>query len=155
MAKGDNMKSKPVKPIPRVKSKATKIKLIPKSKSKSKIVKSKKKSIKRVAKTDADLKKLAEDIYAGRVFTDRDATAMGMGKQLHLIFMPITFLEGKVKTDFIKAKPGLIYEYLHKALPSGINGCPMFISFAYLAEKEFNKVREYYDKIKAAIEGVK
>lgn len=132
-----------------------KAKSVQKAKPKKKTVKSKKKSIKHIEKTNGELKQLAEDIYAGRVFTDRDAMAKGMGDMLHMIFMPILFLDSEAKKDFVKRKPVLLYEYMSAAMPRMVNGCPMFMSVRYLTEKEFIKMRDYYAKIKAAMDSIK
>jgi len=61
--------------------------------------------------TDDELKELAKDLYAGRIFTDRQIKEP---MRIETIFMALMFLKSETKAgkDFFDSKPALIYEYL-------------------------------------------
>ena len=43
---------------------------------------------------------------------------------------------------------GMVYEYLSKAGPMGLNGGPLFMSLRLLNKEDSQKVWEYYEKYK-------
>lgn len=97
---------------------------------------------------DDNLKKLAVDLRAGKIFTDRDVSppdAIGM------VFMPIVFMEMPKKEA---EQVGLIYEYLDKAGPRSINGMPIFPSCRLLSKEDLTILCEYMKKLEQAERGV-
>lgn len=110
-----------------------------------------------MSKTDEELKKIAKDLLAGHIFTDRHINAND-SRLLTSVFMPIMFFDKEQFDDFNNnLKSGdinLIYEYLDKAGPRSINGMPMFMSFETLSKEETEKMFDYHKKIKDAIDGI-
>jgi hypothetical protein len=49
---------------------------------------------------------------------------------------------------------GMVYEYFDKAGPRAINGYPMFMSCAFLNQKDTEYVWEKYAKIKSVLDAV-
>ena len=104
-------------------------------------------------KTDEELKQIAKDLYAGQIFTDRHVSNPDL---LSSVFMVLAFMqsETKVGKTFYDNPPALIYEYMDKAGPMGINGMPMFTSFCQLDKEECDKMFAYYEKVKEAMDGI-
>jgi hypothetical protein len=120
-------------------------------------------------KTDEELKQIAIDIHAGRIFTDRHCKDF---QEVTQVFMPLIFVgyvekaEGEDDGDYLlrKAQSNIMvedlkkavmfYEYMDKASPMGINGLPVFMSFHYLDKEEFEKMNVYFKKINEAIEKI-
>lgn len=95
--------------------------------------------------TNADLKKLAVEIYEGRVYTDRHC-----GEHMIMNVFMILGLGGlsKMSEDEIN-DIGLIYEYMDKANPMSVNGQPTFFSMRYLDKRKTKRMWEYYEKYKS------
>lgn len=76
-------------------------------------------------KTDEELREFVFDFMAGRIFTSAQIPPSG---RLELVFMPLVFgaLHDWPEEDW--ADIGIIYEYLDKAGPRSVNGCPGFFS---------------------------
>ena len=102
-------------------------------------------------KSNNELRKLAVDIFKGMVFTDRHVQ---IKEDVPRVFMPMALMGRQQVEDFQKKSPGLIYEYMDKALPKSINGMPMFLSFRFLSIEETKKVFDFYTKIIDAVEKV-
>jgi len=90
-------------------------------------------------KTDGELKELANDIYRGLVFTDRNVSKQD-GNLLGNVFMVLGLMNEKQNKEFWENPPGMIYEYYQKAGPRGINGYPVFFSMQRLTAEEAEKV---------------
>lgn len=101
-------------------------------------------------KTEAELKKLAWDIHAGKVFTNRHIRE-GDERLFPNIFMVTLFLDEKQKEDLADA--GLFYEYYDQAGPRAINGYPMFMSLRSLCKEDTEKLFDYIEEIKKLKEG--
>lgn len=101
--------------------------------------------------TDEEIKKLADDMYKGLVFTDRH---MQNPDDISGVFMPLALLEKEQMEELKVEDPGMIYEYMDKAGPMSINGMPMFCSFRFLSQEDAKKVMGKYLQIKDAIEKV-
>lgn len=101
--------------------------------------------------TDEDIKKLADDIYKGLVFTDRH---IKNPDDIHRVFIPLTLMKEEQIEEFKANPPGMIYEYMEKAGPMSINGMPIFFSFRFLNQEDSKKVFDKYNKIKEAVEKV-
>jgi hypothetical protein len=102
--------------------------------------------------SDEDLKKLADDIRAGRVFTSAHLSP-GEERLLPSVFMPLAFMSAEQRRPLQGA--GLAYEYLDRAAPRSINGCPMFFSVRFLNVADTSKVFAIVRAIDAAVAGVK
>lgn len=100
-------------------------------------------------KTDEEIKTLAIDLQAGKIYTDRHVKNPS---ELGMVFMAIALgaLSGWTEEDIKKL--GLVYEYISEAGPRGVNGHPCFMSHRILsiedAEKVFTKAREIDDLLK-------
>lgn len=96
-------------------------------------------------KTDADLKKIAVDLFEGKIYTDRHIPE---GESLAMVFMPIALGAFQNTTEEEIKNIGLIYEYLDQAGPRSINGMPNFFSFKMLTRSETESVITHYDAYK-------
>jgi hypothetical protein len=86
--------------------------------------------------TTVELQTLAADICEGRVFTGAMAQKAGT---LDMSF-PILLLADAATRKRIAAA-GEIYEYLDRASPRAVNGCPIFFSCRTMSKAEVVKVR--------------
>lgn len=95
--------------------------------------------------SETELRELAWDIHAGKVFTNRHIRP-GDESLAGNIFMILLFMERKdllaLKDDF-----GMVFEYYDKALPRAINGYPMFLSCRFLNRQDTVKVLSFVDEI--------
>ena len=99
-------------------------------------------------KIDKELKQIAIDIHSNKIFTDRQVEN---SHDLIHIFLPLAFLTKKQNNDLKESSPGLIYEYMEKAIPICINGYPTFASLNTLTQDEFKKMISYYKNIEKTI----
>jgi hypothetical protein len=100
-------------------------------------------------KTDEQLKQLAKDIHSGLVFTNNHLP-QDEPMLLGAVFMPLVMMNDEQQKDFTDKQPGMVYEYLDKAGPRSFNGFPMFMSFQFVTVDEYEKLRGFYEEIKAA-----
>lgn len=98
--------------------------------------------------TDEDIKKLADDIYKGLVFTDRH---IQNPDDVPRVFIPLVLLKKEQIEELNVRSIGMIYEYIDKAGPMSINGMPMFLSLRMLSQEDAKKVNEKYLLIKDVI----
>ncbi len=96
------------------------------------------------SKTDEELRNLAIDFRAGRIFTDRDVQDPMM---LGMVFMVFLFVDGPLRKALQANPPGLIYEYYSKAGYRSINGMPTFLSVNMLSREQTKKVSGYVKKL--------
>lgn len=94
-------------------------------------------------KTEEEIKQLALDIHAGKVYTDRHC---GNISEISMVFMPLAFGLGLDPED--EKKIGLVYEYMDQAGPRSINGKPTFSSMRFLDTNDTNRVSEKLERIK-------
>lgn len=100
-------------------------------------------------KTDEELKGVAKDLWAGRIFSDRHINSLKDNPSvLGMVFMPMIFMDNKSRKKLADLKVNFIYEYVNKASPRAINGMPIFFSCRILTESETKKMFEYYEKFK-------
>ena len=76
--------------------------------------------------TDDEIKQVAEDMYKGIVFTDRQ---LERREDIQSVFVALALMEQEQLDKFNKNPPGMIYEYMDRAGPWAINGMPIFFSF--------------------------
>ena len=107
-------------------------------------------------KTEQELKQIAKDLYAGRIFTNLHLQPSEQESLLFSVFMPLVFIRKETKggKKFFEDEPSMIYEYVDRAGPMAINGYPIFTSFQYLTEEEHQKMIGYYSKVKQAMEDI-
>ena len=103
------------------------------------------------ARPDAELKKIAADIYNGKIFTDRFVNSPS---DTLMIFMPLLFLQGDAHKDFFDDL-GMIFEYYSEAGPRGINGYPIFMSARKLSKSDSDRMIVFYDEYKAMQDKIK
>lgn len=104
-------------------------------------------------KTDEQLKEFAKDFYGGKIFTSQHFSSSREAiDMIPLVFIPFMFLTEEQK-ESIKDM-ALIYEYYDESGPRSINGYPQFMSFNTLTKEELNKVVDYYEKIKSAMDSI-
>lgn len=101
--------------------------------------------------TEEEIKKLADDMYRGMIFTDRHVQNPD---DVSRVFMPLVLLNKEQIEELNVESPGMFYEYMDKAGPMSINGMPMFCSFRFLNQEDAKKVMEKYLQIKEVIEKV-
>ena len=110
-----------------------------------------------MSKTDAELKTLAEDIFKGNVFTDRNLPPNNP-HGVTMVFPVLWMLDKEQIKDLQKKnKSGevdMFYEYLDRASPRSCNGYPMFFSVQILSKGEAQKVWKLVDKMKEAMASV-
>ncbi len=97
---------------------------------------------------DDEIKKLAEDIYTGLVFTDRHIRDT---EDIQRVFTPLIFLDDKLCKRLRNDPPGMIYEYMENAARQSINGMPIFFSFRIASKEDTKKVFDKYNKIVKAV----
>lgn len=101
-------------------------------------------------RTQEELKQIAIDINAGRIFTNLHAPE----DMWNSIFMPLVFMGVDQILEMIADMPGLMYEYLSEAGPRSINGYPCFFSVNMLDIEDTKIVIEYIGKLEAALEAL-
>lgn len=106
----------------------------------------------REPKTDDELKQIAQDLWAGKIYSDRHIPEEQGPKALQMVFMPLSFMHPDDLKKFSEAKPAFVYEYIDKAGPRSCNGMPNFFSFQYLDEAETERMFEYFNAVQKAME---
>lgn len=101
--------------------------------------------------TDEEIKKLAEDMYKGLIFTDGHVDRR---EEIAMVFMPLSLMGKDDIENLTKNSPGMIYEYIDKAGPMAINGMPIFLSFRMVNMEDTKKVIDCYNKIIKAVSDV-
>ena len=101
--------------------------------------------------TEEEIKKLADDMYRGLVFTDRH---IQNPSDISSVFMPLALLNKEQIEKLNVEYAGMIYEYMDQAGPMAINGMPMFCSFRFLSQEVAKKVMEKYRQIKEVRETI-
>jgi hypothetical protein len=101
-------------------------------------------------RSDDELKKLARDIHAGYVFSDRDIPyPKGIGPDetwvadVRMVFMPLALADQEHLDQLQALDVRLIYEYLDKAGPRSINGYPSFMSMNIVTGEEWPRLSTY------------
>jgi hypothetical protein len=98
------------------------------------------------------LKQIAFDLFCGRIFCDRQLTR---AEDAHLVFMPLALMNGEQIKALLENPPGLIFEYLSKAGPMCVNGCPTFFSMQLLSMEDAKRVFEFYEQFKTLRDQIK
>lgn len=98
--------------------------------------------------TNEDIKKLADDMYKGLIFTDRH---VHVPEDVPRVFLPLILLDEKQRRELEANPPGMIYEYMENASRMGINGMPIFFSFKTVSQEDTKKVMGEYNEIIEAV----
>jgi len=93
-------------------------------------------------RTKKELKKLAEDIFGGRVFGTWELRK-GEENLISMIFLVALLAPDKIPKNTVH-----LFEYMEKALPRGVNGKPMFLSCQILTKKEMPIVQKNIEILK-------
>lgn len=109
----------------------------------------------------APLRLLAQEMASGRIFTDRHAAEQGLDSQQ--VFLPFVFISGEEHEKLMQklapngaAGPfGMIYEYVNRAGPRTVNGCPVFHSFKVLSPFEAAYVIAHHDVLVERLNALK
>jgi hypothetical protein len=102
--------------------------------------------------TDEQLKQIANDLYKEKIFCDRYLN--NPETELTMVFMVFLFMDEETVENFQKKEPVFIYEYYDKSTRMQVNGYPTFFSCRHLNKEEYDKMIEYYNAIKSAVDGV-
>ena len=94
--------------------------------------------------SDKELRELAISLYKGEIFTDRH---LRKNDNIGSTFVPLMLLDQETIDDWKTNPPGLIYEFMKKASPIGINGNPIFFSMRLLTVEDTKKLFEYHENI--------
>ena len=98
-----------------------------------------------VPRTDDELKQLAMDIVAGKVFgswSHPEALRISFG-------LVLNFIDRATLQEMIDQDVALFYEYIDKASPRGVNGLPTFFSLRALSRSDAEKVEGLINKLNA------
>lgn len=101
-------------------------------------------------KTDEELRKIAEDHFAGKLFTDR---MVKVKADVPVIFLPIARLIAKKQwKKFVKDNDVcLVYEYREKAT-GRFGAMPVFSSVHILDSEEAKRLEELYQELRRKAE---
>ena len=99
-------------------------------------------------KSHDELKQIARDVLAGRIYSDKDVPDPSM---IHLVFVPLVFLSlRQVMAMRRQTETGtmfMLYEYVDKAGPRTVNGQPVFFSFRVLNRWEVEYIADLMKKM--------
>ena len=107
----------------------------------------------RVARTDEEIKAVTKDVVLGNIFTSLSLPPSAIDL-LGTIFMPISFGALAEYTKEEIDDIGSIYAPLSEALPTAINGYPIFGSMRILSKEETDRLKDYIRKYQAAMGSV-
>lgn len=91
--------------------------------------------------SDEELKKFVVDYLGGRIFTSADIHPGELSNVLGMIFMPISLGALSDLTEENRKSIGLLWEYLSKAGPMGINGYPIFTSVHLMRTEDWERAK--------------
>lgn len=104
-------------------------------------------------KSDEEIKRIATEIFHGRVLTDRHLPSKDT-TLLFAVFLPLT-LSGRPLAEWMEANGiKMIYGETKDTFGRAVNGYPVFSAIGFLNEEDTKKVWEVHDKIKAAVDSV-
>lgn len=107
------------------------------------------------SRSPLELHQIAEDLFAGRIYTDRHIPEHEGAHALGMVFMPLALGADLTTLGFSETNPpGMIYEYLDKAGPRSCNGMPAFFSMHVLTQTEAEEVMRLWRNMRDAIKAV-
>ena len=95
------------------------------------------------SKSVSELKKIAHDIYVGKVFCNRQVEPSMFGT----VFMVWSLLDPMEKKKMIDSGMSMVYSDMQDAGPRSVNGYPIFWSMSVLNKQDDRKVYMYYKQI--------
>ena len=95
------------------------------------------------SKSVSELKKIAHDIYVGKVFCNRQVEPSMFGT----VFMVWSLLDPMEKKKMIDSGMSMVYSDMQDAGPRSVNGYPIFWSMSVLNKQDDRKVDMYYKQI--------
>lgn len=95
------------------------------------------------SKSVSELKKIAHDIYIGKVFCNRQVEPNMFGT----VFMVWSLLDPMEKKKMIDCGMSMVYSDMQDAGPRSVNGYPIFWSMSVLNKQDDRKVYMYYKQI--------
>jgi hypothetical protein len=105
--------------------------------------------------TIEELAQLALGITAGQVWTDRSCETPF---DLATMFMPVALMSATDRAELVAfveptpdGVPGLIYEWGHKALSSGVNNRPTFGSLRVLSGEQVTELDKIIHRIENSL----
>lgn len=101
----------------------------------------------------AELVQFAKDMHAGKIFTDRH---LSNPNDVTMVFMVLALADKKTIEKIAKriGDKGIIYEYMDKAGPMGVNGNPVFFSCGHLTDTEAEYMFTKYEEVKTTMESI-
>jgi len=96
-----------------------------------------------VPKSEEVLKEIALGIIEGRIFCDRQ---IDNKEHVPLVFMILALMDEQTAEQLKVQDVCLIYEYINKSGPMGINGMPTFFSMRCLNRTDTEKMMKYYEE---------
>ncbi len=98
-------------------------------------------------KSEQELFEIAEGIYRGEIFTDRQIPPSDYVILCPSIFMSLSFIKPEDAQKLSDKKVNMVYAYMKDAAPRSMNGYPMFLSAHFLNEDESKIVVEKHKQI--------
>jgi len=95
------------------------------------------------SKSVSELKKIAHDIYIGKIFCNRQVEPSMFGT----VFMVWSLLDPLEKKKMIDSGMSMVYSDMQDAGPRSVNGYPIFWSMSVLNKQDDRKVYMYYKQI--------
>jgi len=96
-----------------------------------------------VPKTDAVLKEIALGILEGHIFCDRQIVNKD---DTPMVFMILALMDDATAKQLKHQNICLLYEYINKSGPMGVNGMPVFMSMRCLNKEDTEKMFVYYQE---------
>ncbi len=94
-------------------------------------------------KSTSELKKIAHDIYIGKLFCNRQVEP----NMFSSVFMVWALLDPMQKKEMIDSGMSMVYASMEDTAPRSINGYPVFWSMSVLNKQDDRKVYMYYKQI--------
>jgi hypothetical protein len=90
------------------------------------------------SRTPEELKQIAIDLRAGRIWSDRHDDGRGLDAFSMLFLLADDAFRASMKENL----PGFVFEYLEKAGPRSVNDQPRFFSMQMLSRPDTEKMFE-------------
>ena len=108
----------------------------------------------REPRSKEELKQLAIDMQAGKVFTDRHIRPNDIPRMMTMVFPILLFMDGEARQGMIDDGVAVVYEYMDKASPRAVNGYPIFFSCGTLTAVEWDTIVDMIERIEEALKNV-
>lgn len=90
-----------------------------------------------IPRTDEEIKQIAMDMKSGLIFTSDQCSK----DLVSSVFMVLIFMSKEAVKGMQLDKIVLFYEYMSKAGPRAVNGCPVFVTAQTLNRADVNRVQ--------------